>query len=153
MDIIDHGPAGIGGISRVGLAASEHPNEPCVHRAKSKFACFGTSAGVRDRVEQIGDFAGREIRVEQKSCLGGDHLFMTCIFELAAKFSSAPVLPNQRPVDGLTCLAIPDDGGFTLIGDADTSDIFRGKIGFIYDGASGGDGGIGDVLRVMFNKT
>src|SRR5277367_6681786 len=35
------------------------------------------------------------------------------------------VLPNDGVVNGDTGFAIPDDGGLTLVGDTDGSDVFR----------------------------
>ena len=44
-----------------------------------------------------------------------------------AKSRCSPVLPHNRIVQRLAGLSIPEDGGFTLIGNAQSGDAIRGK--------------------------
>jgi hypothetical protein len=44
---------------------------------------------------------------------------MPLISQLLAKLSSATILPNDGIGEGLTCLAVPQYGRFTLVGDGD----------------------------------
>ena len=46
-----------------------------------------------------------------------------CCFELLAESGGAAILPDDGVVDGLAGGAVPDDGGFALVGDADGGDV------------------------------
>ena len=44
---------------------------------------------------------------------------------LVAEAGGAAVLPDDGVADRLAGLAVPDDGGFALVGDADGGDVLR----------------------------
>ena len=48
---------------------------------------------------------------------------MAILAKAFAKISGAAILPNDRVVNGLSCVAIPEDRGLALIGNADRGDI------------------------------
>ena len=64
-------------------------------------------------------FCGGKIRIDQQPCAVSEHVGMTRIPQLLAKVSGAAVLPDDRIVDRLACLAVPDDGGLALVCDPD----------------------------------
>src|ERR1700688_2020314 len=55
---------------------------------------------------------------------------MTLRFELLAECGCATILPNDCFVDGLAGCAVPYDGGFALIGDANRGYITSLQVGF-----------------------
>ena len=50
---------------------------------------------------------------------------MALPFQAIAEVRGAAVLPDDRVVDGSPGLPIPDDGRFTLVGDANRGDVAR----------------------------
>src|SRR5437867_8021796 len=65
--------------------------------------------------------------------------------------SRAPILPYDCIVDGAASLAVPDDRGFTLIGDPDPGDVTRSDLCLRHDGPDCCDHGCPYFLRVMLN--
>jgi hypothetical protein len=70
-----------------------------------------------------------------------------------AKVRGAAVLPDNGIVNRLAGGAVPDDGGFALIGDADAGDILCREAGLRRDRAHRGDHGLPYLLRVMLDPT
>ena len=68
-----------------------------------------------------------------------------------AEVGGAAVLPDDRVVDGLAGLAIPDDRGLALVGDADGGDVARPELRPAQ--RLGGDGDLRrpDLLRVVLD--
>jgi hypothetical protein len=48
---------------------------------------------------------------------------MAGLFQPQALIGGAPVLPDDRGMDGFAGLPVPDDGGFALVGDADRGNL------------------------------
>ncbi|MNV81194.1 hypothetical protein D3C71_1748430 [compost metagenome] len=59
-----------------------------------------------------------------------DVLFQAVTLELFADVGGAAALPDDGVVNRFAGLFFPDDGGFTLVGDADTGDLIGIDIGF-----------------------
>ena len=114
---------GVAGVGCVHLAAGEPPQQETIDGAEGELACLRLSARACHVIEQPGDLAGGKIRIEQQPGFGGDLRFMAAGAQRIAKIGGAPVLPDNRIVNRLAGGAVPDDGGFTLIGDADAGDI------------------------------
>src|SRR5262249_49106391 len=64
---------------------------------------------------------------------GGNVRLMTGAPQRIAIIRGAPILPDDRVVDWLAALAVPDNGGFALIGYAEAGDVLRGDAGFCHD--------------------
>ncbi len=75
IDIEQQRARGIGGVGRVHLAAGQPPEQETVDGAESEPAGLGELARALHMLEQPGDLAGGEIRVEQQAGLG-DFRFM-----------------------------------------------------------------------------
>src|SRR5206468_2359949 len=78
-----------------------------------------------DVIEQPGDLGGGEIRIEQQAGSSGYFRFMPAVAQSSAPLRRAPILPHNGVVNWASSRAVPNDSGFTLIGDADRSNIFR----------------------------
>src|SRR5947209_18641111 len=101
------------------LAAGQLPEQPAVHRAEGEFARLGQCARAWDVVQNPMDFCGRKICVYQQACALLDHLATSIAHEAFAEIRGAAILPDDCVADGLARLAVPDDGGLTLVGDSD----------------------------------
>ncbi len=62
-----------------------------------------------------------------------DHLLHAVGFHLLATFRGSAVLPDDGVVDGFAVGAVPDDGGFALVGDAQTGEVACAQTGFAED--------------------
>src|SRR6185369_17588718 len=63
----------------------------------------------------------------------------------------APILPDDCVVDGLTGLAIPEERGLTLVGDANGGDVGCGEAGLFQRGVRGFELGLPDLVGVVFD--
>ncbi len=144
---------------RAALLASVACTLPPVSRHNRKLsmvpkASLPASAAARapvDVVEQPGDLAGGEIRIEQQAGLGRDLGLVAGVAQGGAIFGGAAVLPDDRIVDRLAGRTVPDHGGLALIGDADAGDIARGKPRLLHRLAHGRDRGGPDRLGVVLD--
>ena len=101
--------------------AGQPPDEKTVNGAEKQFASSGAVSRALDSVKNPRKFCGAEIRVEKQPGLFRDHGLLAGILHHRANISGPPVLPDNRIVDGFACGAVPDHGGFALVGDADGS--------------------------------
>ena len=127
------------------------PQQPAVDGAEGQLAGRGPRAGIRHVIEQPGQLGGREIGVQFESAAVLDQGRVAGLAQALAVGNGAAVLPDdggrQRAARG----ALPQHGGFTLVGDADGGHLAGGDAG-------GGEGlagavelGLPDLQRVMFH--
>ncbi len=128
-DIEEHGAGGVGVVSDVMLAAGEIPDEPTVDGAEGEFALLGAFACAVDVVEDPGDLGGGEVGIEQEAGAAAHGVFQSSLGKLAAVVGGTAVLPDDGVVDGLASCAVPDDGGFALVGDADGGEVAGARAG------------------------
>src|SRR6185295_13578617 len=96
-----------------------------VDRAERQLAALGAWPRAGHVVEQPGDLGAAEVRIDDQAgalayqALGAD------LLQLLALRRGAPVLPDDRVVDRLAGLPVPDDGGLALVGDADRDQVLE----------------------------
>jgi hypothetical protein len=125
-DVVEECARGVGGVGGVDLAACEAIDEPAVDGAEGEFAFLRTGASAGDVVEEPGELGAGEIRVEKEAGFCRHHLFAAFVLQAGAEGGGAAVLPDDGRVDGFAGLAIPQHGGFALVGDADGGDVAGG---------------------------
>jgi hypothetical protein len=133
------------------LAAGKTPEQIRIDGAEGEPARLGRRARARHMIEQPGDFGRREIRVDQQSGAFGDQPLMSGLQQFGAGVMGAAILPDDRIVDRLAGLAIPDDRGLALVGNADRRDIAGRNAGARHRGAGGRDRRRPDALRIMLD--
>ena len=106
-------------------AAREIPNEPGFHRAEEQPALVGELLRLGDVVKYPLYLCAGEICVDEQTCFILYIFLKPLLFKLLAVGSGAAALPDYRIVDGLARLPVPEDGGLTLIGDADARNLAR----------------------------
>src|ERR1022692_2124317 len=74
-------------------------------------------------IENPGNLAAGEVGVDQQAGALLYEMFVTFVLELLAKAGGTAILPDDGVVDGLAGCAVPDDGGFALVGDADGGNV------------------------------
>src|SRR5262249_25496772 len=76
---------------------------------------------------------------------------MTGSLQRLAILSRAPILPHDRIVNGLTGLAVPNDGSFALIGNTDGGDVLGGNVRLLHYGSPPCDYPRPNFLRIMLD--
>ena len=129
----------------------EAPEEEGIDGAKGQLAALGPCPGPRHLVQQPGDLGPGEVGVQQQARALAHQVFGARGAQLLAERCRPAVLPDDRPVDRLAGLAVPDDRGFALVGDADGGDIAHRFAG-VFDGAAADRQGVlPDVLDVVLD--
>ena len=123
-----HRACGVGRIRDVDLAARQLPHEPRIHRAEQNLAARGLFACALDMIEQPLDLGAGEIRIGHEPGRAADVLGKPVLDQPVHNIGGAAALPHDGVVDGPSGGFIPQNGGFTLIGDADARHLGRGNV-------------------------
>ena len=129
VDVEEHRPAGVGDVGGVNPPPSQVPEQPGVDRPEEEVATGGLLPGPRDPVENPLDLGGGEVGVDHQPGLVVDQLLVTVGDQLLGDVASLLGLPDDRVVDRLTGVAVPDDRRLPLIGDPDGGDLVRLDLG------------------------
>jgi hypothetical protein len=78
-----------------------------------------------DVVEQPGDLGGAEVRIDDQARPLAHQALGARFLQLAAGRCRAPVLPDDGVGDRLAALAVPEERGLALVGDADRHHAFQ----------------------------
>ena len=125
MDVKEHGAGGVGDVGGVHGPASELPQQPGVHRAEQNLPPAGLFPGPLHMVEHPLDLGGGEVRVGNQASGGADVLLQAVGPQPVHQLRRAAALPDDGVVDGPPGGPVPQDGGLTLVGDADGGDLRR----------------------------
>ena len=126
MDVKQQGAGGVAGVGDVAGAGGELPHQPAVDGAEGQLSGRGPGAGIRDVVEQPRQLGGGEIGVQLKAAATMDQGRVAGLAQALAVGNGAAVLPDDGGRQGAACGALPQHGGFTLVGDADGGHLTGG---------------------------
>jgi hypothetical protein len=132
-------------------AMGELPHQPAVHRAKGQFAALGCLARAGHVVQHPLQLGAGEIGIDQQPGFGLDGVGMALLAQLCAGGLGAPVLPDDGVVHGLAGLAVPQNGGFALVGDAHGAHVAGRDARLGQRLARGGELGAPDFQRVVLH--
>ena len=132
-------------------AAGEIPDQPCVDVAEGELAALGPLARALDVVEDPGHLRAPEVRIEQQPGPLADVRLEALRLELLAERRGPPVLPDDRVVDRLSGLAIPDQRRLALVGDPDRREVTGGDPGVAQRALRRLELRAPDVLRVVLD--
>lgn len=133
------------------LAAGQAEQQEAVDRAEAQLAPLGALAGAGQVVEQPAQLGRGEVGIDQQAGALGHQWFGAVAVETAADFRRAPVLPDDGVVQRLSRAAVPQGGGFALVGDADGGDGGGGQAG-VLEGCPADDCCVApDVLQVVLD--
>src|ERR1041384_5809380 len=113
-----------------GPIAGEWPDEPRVHGAERELPARRALTRARNLVEQPCELGAAEVRVDDEAGALADQALRADLAQVLAQLGGAPVLPHDGVRDRLAGLAVPHDGGFALVRDADGQEIFCGNSTF-----------------------
>src|SRR5699024_10673472 len=144
-----HGAARVAHVGDV--APGQFPDAPGVHGAEQDFTAFCALAQAVDVVQEPADLGPGEIGGQRQTTHGTEAILALVPTEFAYQLVGPGVLPDDGVVAGPSGLLVPDDGGLTLVGDADRGDLFGGDVTFakrlLDDGLDVGP----DLLGVVFD--
>ena len=118
------------------FAASETPQEIGIDGTEEQVARKCPFPGAVDMIKDPLQLGTGEIGIQQQAGFSRDRGFEASFAELFTKIGSAPVLPDNRIVYGLTGNPVPDQRGFTLIRYADCDDILCPNACLLYTSPS-----------------
>ena len=116
----------------MGAAAGQIPDEPRVHIAEQQLAALGALARTRNVIEDPLDLRAGKIGVDEQTGLLLHIRAKTVGRELIADGRRAAALPDDRVIDGLARILVPDDRRLSLVCDADCRDILVGRARFLH---------------------
>src|SRR5207237_4393604 len=105
--------------------ARQLPNQPTVNGSKSQFAGIRLLSRAFYIFENPHDLACGEVSIDQQSCFLPDGFFKALFPKLVADACGAAVLPHNRVMYWLACLAFPYDRGLALICDTKRRNVAR----------------------------
>src|SRR5207302_9611273 len=94
-----------------------------IYISKQQLAPCGFLSVARNIFEQPAQLQAAEVRAQRQSSLLPEALLSAFAGEAHDIFRNSRVLPNNRIGNRLAGLALPQDGGLPLIGDADRGQI------------------------------
>src|SRR5207237_6766750 len=128
LEVHQHGAAGVADVRDVQAAvgaAGEIPDAPGVDVAEDQVAGLGLLAGTIDVVEDPTHLGAGEVGGQREADLRPEAILYAVGGELVDELVGAGVLPHDRVHHRLARVAVPDDRGLALVGDAQTGDVAR----------------------------
>ena len=153
MNIEQHGAGGVADIGGVDPPLGQLVDQPRVHCSECQFAGFSELAGAGDILEHPGDLAGGEIGIDQKARALLNGLAMSRVAQALAEIGGAAILPDNRIVNGLSGVAVPQERGLALIGNADARYVFGAGTCFLKSFTSDSDLRRNNVLGIVLNPS
>ena len=153
LGVEEQGTAGVGGIGGVGAAvrpAGEVPQDPGVDGAEGE-AGVGRVEPEAALGEEPGGLGGAEVRIEHEPGAVAHQGQMTGLGQAPAEGGSAPVLPDDGPVEGPAAAPVEGDQGLALVGDADGRHRLAGLGQAGPHLGQGGLNGLGDLERIVLH--
>ena len=103
--------------------AGQPPDQIAVDRAKEQITIGRFLARALNSVEDPFHLGAGKIGIEQKTGLRGEHRLMAAAAQSLANIGCAAVLPDNRLMDRLAGVFIPDHRGFALVGNANGGNV------------------------------
>src|SRR5262245_16639880 len=125
VNVEQHRPRRVADVGDVCRVVGQLPDEPGVDGAERELAGRRPRAGARHVVEQPADLARGEIGVDEQAGFCLNRFAGAAGLQPFAVVRRAAILPDDRVVDRLAGLAVPDDRRLALVRDADRGHVFR----------------------------
>src|SRR5262245_18149687 len=105
------------------LAPCQPPDQEGIDRAEEDLAPLGPLAQAGQRVEQVTNLGAGEVGVEHQTRFLAKGAFAALLLDPLADRGADAALPDDGIGQWLSRDALPEDGRFALVGDADGRDI------------------------------
>ena len=133
------------------LAVGETVEEIGVDGSETDVAILSTATESGYVFQKPDDFGRRKVGVNDEACFFLDHFLDPPFPEAAAKVGGAAALPYNGVVDGFTRAPVPQDGGFSLVGNPDAREVRRADARVSDRVSDHGARGTPDFLRIVRN--
>ena len=137
MDVKQHRAPGVGRVGHVRAALHQMPGQKAVHGAKAQLSPLGALVQVQ-RVQQPREFGTAEIRVRHQPGLLPDQVAFAFGHQFFHIGRRAAALPYDGVVHARAGSAVPQEGSFPLVGDADGRDVVHVHTGKLHGGLQSG---------------
>src|SRR5260370_41408549 len=127
IDVVHEGARSIGGICCMHPAFRETPHQEGVDVSEQCIASLRLFANTRDVIQYPFDLGAREIRIGYQARACANFFVEAFRFQLIANRNSQTALPDDGIENGLSCVLVPDDSRFTLIGNTKSGKIRGGS--------------------------
>ena len=151
MQVKKHSSRGIARVRDVQRAASQIPHEPGINGAEGEFAAIGSFARAGNMIEEPANFASRKVGIDDEAGLVLNQFGLSGFLQAFAEIGGSAILPDDGVMNRGASLAIPNDSGFALIGDAKSRDIITGEFGFGENITGDSELGVPDFAWVVLN--
>ena len=151
VDVEEERAAGVGDVGGVDAAAGEPPDEERVDRAEEHVARGAPRREPGDRLEEVHDLRGREIRIEEEPRALAHERFGPGRPQAFADRCRDAALPDDRRRHRRAGRAVPEDRRLPLVGDADGGDSGRGGAAGGEHAAGAGELRLPDLLGVVLD--
>ena len=152
MDVEQQGSGSIRIICGMDSTAGEFPDQPAVHVAHQQLSPVCCGAGTCDIVENPLDAASGEIRVDNQTGSFFHKRFLAGSLECVADILATHALPHDSVTDRFAGQTVPDNHGFTLIGQCQGA-VGGGAAAFLHHFPDNGDRVAVEDFRVVLNPT
>ena len=133
------------------LATGQLPEQPAIDGAERQLTRLGARPGAGDIIQQPGQFGGGKIGIQQQAGLVPHHVFMASIPQTLTCRGGAPVLPDNGLGKWIPGLAIPQHGGFPLVGDANGRQLPGFQMGIAQGLLTQRQGIVPDLHGIVFH--
>ena len=135
------------------LALCQFEDQPAVNCTEAQFAVLRSLPNAFHIVQDPAQLGAGEIRIEYQTCLVICLIRNVRIFgdQFILHISCPAALPDDGPIDRLTGGSVPDNGRFTLVGNADRRDVFIRRADFLHCLTGRGELCLPDFTGVMFH--
>jgi hypothetical protein len=130
VQIEEHSAGSVAWIGDVEATICQIPDEPGIDGAEGEFATIGFFAGPGNMIEEPANFASGKVGIDDETGFVFYQFGLAGFFEIFTKIGRSSVLPDDGVVNRSAGFAIPNYGGFALVGDAESGDVFAGEFGF-----------------------
>ena len=110
-------------------AGGQIPDQPRVNRSEGEPAPLRVLPRPLNMIQSPAQLGGGEIRIQQETGAGPHLRFHAAPPQFIAERGRAAILPDDRVVDRSAGGPVPEQGGFSLIGDAGRGDVAGGNPG------------------------
>src|SRR5258708_3526949 len=126
IDVVHEGTRSIGGICRIHTSSRETPHQEGIDVSEQRIAAFCLFAHNWNIIKYPLDLGAGEIRISHQTCAFANFFVEAFRFQLIANRNSQTALPDNGIENGLSCVLVPDDSRFTLIGNTKSGNIRGG---------------------------
>src|SRR5262249_13642598 len=133
--------------------AGKAPDEPGVDRPEADFTPPGALHRALHVIEEPAHLGGGEVRIEHQARLASHQRFHAAFTQRRALGRGAPVLPDDRAMQGPPGTPIPQDGRLALVRDPERRHVAATHAGSPAGLTEDAQGDLPDLLRVVLYPT